>query len=230
MHQNIKKSNRIVWLDSLKGLAIISVVLGHAFLAVQQINLFPEKQNMVTIIKEYIYTWHMPLFFVLSGMAFRISCLKDDSPDFSKIRKNALNLFIIYLIFATALPVLKIIFSQFVNNKVYIKDLIKVILLPDTLMWYLWVLIIYYFLFPLLFNKKHKSIIFTVLLCISFIATYLYKSEILTQLSIRNLFICAVFFYIGMQFRELISVTDNKVIVAVSGCFIMIYILYVSIY
>ncbi|MDE5885502.1 MAG: acyltransferase [Oscillospiraceae bacterium] len=113
---NINKSNRIVWLDLLKGLAILSVVLGHALLGVEEINVFPAHQQIISLIKDWIYTCHMPLFFVLSGAAFRISCLKDSSVDFPKIRKNALNLFILYLIFDTLLPVMKIIFARFVNR------------------------------------------------------------------------------------------------------------------
>lgn len=50
------RSNRISWVDSAKGLGIILVVLGHTSL--------PQE------IKTYIYSFHMPLFFFLSGVVF----------------------------------------------------------------------------------------------------------------------------------------------------------------
>lgn len=225
-----KSNNRIVWLDSLKGLAIISVVLGHALFGFQQQKTFPESQNIISLLKNWIYTWHMPLFFVLSGVTFRISCLKTGIVNKEKVKRSSLNLFFIYLLFDTILPVLKIIFSIFVNNKVTLLDVGRNILLPDTLMWYLWVLIIYYFAFGFLFNKKFsKPLLFTVLLCFSIIATYLYQEIIFTQIAVKNLFFCSVFFYIGIYFKELKNILMNKVIVIISGlifCLDIIYMIY----
>lgn len=48
---------RAKWIDQLKGLGIIAVVIGHHQSLMQQLE-----------IREFIYSWHMPLFFALSGM------------------------------------------------------------------------------------------------------------------------------------------------------------------
>ena len=45
-------NNRIVWLDQLKGFGIILMVYGHNFPALE----------------EYIYSFHMPLFFIIAGI------------------------------------------------------------------------------------------------------------------------------------------------------------------
>lgn len=45
--------NRQIWIDVLKGIAIISVVIGH---------------NMDD--NAFVYCFHMPLFFILSGFIF----------------------------------------------------------------------------------------------------------------------------------------------------------------
>lgn len=47
----LKISERVDWVDTLKFIGILSVILGH-------IN-FP--------LNGFIYTWHMPLFFIVSG-------------------------------------------------------------------------------------------------------------------------------------------------------------------
>ena len=63
---NMGEYKRIEWVDMLKGVGIILVMLGHAS--------FPE-----ALVTE-IYTFHMPLFFFLSGYVFSIkkySNLKD---------------------------------------------------------------------------------------------------------------------------------------------------------
>lgn len=50
---------RIDWIDSLRGLAMFFVILGHAFV---------DHKN---IIRNYIYSFHMPLFFFVSGLTYR---------------------------------------------------------------------------------------------------------------------------------------------------------------
>lgn len=44
--------------DFLKGIAIISMVLGHCFIPLR--------------LHDFIYIWHMPLFFIISGYFFRV--------------------------------------------------------------------------------------------------------------------------------------------------------------
>ena len=59
MDQNmVRKSERRGEIDAAKGLALLSVVLGHVIL----LHTFPSN---------WIYTFHMPAFFFLSGMTFR---------------------------------------------------------------------------------------------------------------------------------------------------------------
>jgi fucose 4-O-acetylase-like acetyltransferase len=48
--------NRIVWIDIAKGIGIITVILGH--------------MSIPNILQRYIFSFHMPLFFFLSGYLF----------------------------------------------------------------------------------------------------------------------------------------------------------------
>lgn len=54
---------RIVYIDRLKGFAILLVVIGH----VVQFLYCPNKFD-TNIVFRFIYSFHMPLFFILSGM------------------------------------------------------------------------------------------------------------------------------------------------------------------
>lgn len=54
---------RIKWIDIAKGITIILVVIGHL-----NIKMFPEVKPII----DFIYTFHMPLFFLLSGLTFSI--------------------------------------------------------------------------------------------------------------------------------------------------------------
>jgi len=50
--KNIVKREKIIWVDNLKGLAIIAVVIGH----------------IASPVSNFIYAWHIPLFFFVSGL------------------------------------------------------------------------------------------------------------------------------------------------------------------
>ena len=52
-------NNRIIWIDISKGLGIILVVLGHTSLS-----------KISQISYDWIYSFHMPLFYLLSGLCF----------------------------------------------------------------------------------------------------------------------------------------------------------------
>jgi len=75
--KNINK-NREEWIDNLKLFGIISVILGH-------ISSPPQA---------FIFTWHMPLFFILSGFFIDVN----QKPQ-QFIRKNSRRLLLPYLVF-----------------------------------------------------------------------------------------------------------------------------------
>lgn len=69
----VEKSNRIEWIDALKGFAIFCVTLGHL-----GCNIFLEK---------HIYSFHMFLFFFLSGYVDKIGNLSFTQYLFKKIKR-----------------------------------------------------------------------------------------------------------------------------------------------
>jgi len=62
---------RDICLDRAKGFAIILVVLGHL-----AENFMDNTHDLLGVFHYYIYCFHMPFFFVLSGMSYRASQLK----------------------------------------------------------------------------------------------------------------------------------------------------------
>lgn len=60
----LAKKNRILWIDFAKGIAIILVIIGHTV-----------KNESILFA---IYTFHMPLFFALSVMTYRLSASAQD--------------------------------------------------------------------------------------------------------------------------------------------------------
>lgn len=63
-------TRRIEWLDSCKGFAIMLVVIGHIVDGYMDAKLFTEYSPLMNAIHNVIYSFHMPLFFTLSGYIF----------------------------------------------------------------------------------------------------------------------------------------------------------------
>lgn len=57
---NIIKSTvkRIDYIDIVKGITIILMIIGHV-------------SNIPTILRTFIFSFHMPLFFIISGYTFK---------------------------------------------------------------------------------------------------------------------------------------------------------------
>ena len=54
---------RLIWIDILKGLGILTVVFAHCYI--------PDE-----LLKKIIYTFHMPLFFLISGYLHKTNSMK----------------------------------------------------------------------------------------------------------------------------------------------------------
>ncbi len=78
---------RIEWLDIAKGLGVLLVFIGHFWYKCS----FP-------IVNQIIYSFHMPMFFVLSGFIFKKSNLKFELFVVSKIKRLLLPTFIFFLL------------------------------------------------------------------------------------------------------------------------------------
>lgn len=194
------------WIDALKGFAIACVVIGHALertMTSCQTNIVLEQMDT------FIYGFHMPLFFMISGYLYVMIERKNDniiSSTDKKIKtfksfflKKFMDLGIPYLIFAVLVWIGKFIFSRFVTYNVNIKDLILLLVNPIAFLWFIYilffVLILIRFL-DLLLNNTNKVFIITIIMLLTqlFLATGIKAID-------RVLFY-SFFFYLGVIFYE----------------------------
>ena len=66
-------AQRIDWIDALKGFAIITVVIGHCATDCMSSGNYPAYKSLINAIYSFIYSFHMPLFFTISGYVFYLS-------------------------------------------------------------------------------------------------------------------------------------------------------------
>lgn len=129
----MNKTKRISYIDNLKAVLILLVILGHS-IQYSEINNFEKN-----IIARYIYSFHMPLFMLISGyLSYKIEYT------FYNIKKRFVQLVIPFVIWS-------------VIGMVITKDWSLVwILSPDKSLWFLWILFWAYLINVLSFVSSNR--------------------------------------------------------------------------
>ena len=152
------------WVDLVKLVACILVVLGHFFQSVVKAGIIQDSL-LYEWFNTTIYYFHVPLFFICSGYLFqKYSKVRSVSSWRNNVLKKLLALGIPYLVFSILTWVLKIVFSSSVNE--HVDGLLKSLLVsPLSPYWYLYVLFIF-FVVAFTVTKKQEMIILLAIACI----------------------------------------------------------------
>ena len=140
--------NRIEWIDCLKGLAIFAVVLGH----------MPYTSNTIHL-KNIIYSFHMPLFFLLAGCTASISMNNSHKP-FTFLKKRFFSVFIPYTVWCMISGVAFATSNEEVLNY-DVSSHLQTFLTGNVNNWFLaclFTLQILFFLFHLLVNNTSNAL------------------------------------------------------------------------
>ena len=87
---------REIWVDNVKVIACILVVLGHFFQSMTKAGVLPAS-DLYQWFNQTIYYFHVPLFFICSGYLYQKLSVVNDVHSWGKnIFKKALNLGVPY--------------------------------------------------------------------------------------------------------------------------------------
>ena len=169
------------WVDDVKVIGCILVVLGHFFQSMTKANILPEN-NLYKWFNMTIYHFHVPLFFICSGYLYQKYSKVSDFINWKKnVIKKALALGVPYVTFTTATWVLKTVFSGSVNDQVGgLGD--TLLLHPTAPYWYLYALFFIFLVTPTFSTMKTTVI--------GLIVAVVAKALILTGGGYRN--ICCI--------------------------------------
>jgi fucose 4-O-acetylase-like acetyltransferase len=169
-NERICPKKRIDFIDILKGMTIVLVVAGHFF---PQNILFP----FWTILHRLIYSFHMPLFMMISGYLYKTSLTIDSITSYLRfLQKKIVRLVIPYFAISFVIIVIKIIAQNYLTLEHPVgMDIIKYMFINPlggyaTFLWFIYVLFTIFLIFPLANLVLKKAwIIFVVLLGMHFI-------------------------------------------------------------
>ena len=106
------------WVDDVKVIACILVVLGHFFQSMTKANILSEN-DLYEWFNTTIYYFHVPLFFICSGYLYqKYSKVNSVGSWYRNVAKKVLVLGVPYATFTTATWVLKKVFSSSVNDQI----------------------------------------------------------------------------------------------------------------
>ena len=153
-------------IDIAKGIGILFVVFGHAL---KQIEVDSQViQDMLLI----IHSFHMPLFFALSGfVSVKIFRLKSkDKPD--HIKDRAIRLLTPYFVMSILYLPLKMVMSSFALRPYDLHSAWRILIgeSPDTTMWFLYILFWCHLIALLILTKKNLTWVLIIAFLVSLAA------------------------------------------------------------
>lgn len=157
MKKQIAVKTREKWVDDVKVIACILVVLGHFFQSMTKANILPEN-DLYKWFNTTIYYFHVPLFFICSGYLYQKYSKVNSLESWRRnVAKKVLALGIPYVTFSTATWVLKKVFSSSVNDQIGgLGD--TLFLHPTAPYWYLYALFFIFLLTPTFKSVKVAAV------------------------------------------------------------------------
>lgn len=189
---------RIGYIDSLKGFAILCVVLNHVLDGYTQAGLYPDHPSMPILLTVVVY-FHMPLFMLVSGYLFRTAYF-DAHGQLQKRRmyRHLLNLILVYIGYDIAFGLFKLACRRYTNVSVSLADVLLFPIRPIHPYWYLYILIFYYIIFsrgPVL--RHHKAVFY-----VTAVSALLSAFVSFDFFEFHNILYYALFFWIGFCYRQ----------------------------
>ena len=210
----MNNSKRILWLDSAKGFAIVLVVLGHMVMGINTAGMFPESREWLEMLIRLIYSFHMPLFWTISGYTFYLAYCRERKERFGRYKNQILNSIYIYFLFSTVQWVIQFILSGVVNTKVSVSDLLLMPIRPMAPFWFTFVMIFYYvFFYAFEMVKLPEGAKLVIIALLSMLGNPL---DFDIVIPIRILLLHMLYFYLGIYFAKRKSmVADSKIAMTV---------------
>lgn len=196
-------TERLFYLDNLKGLLIILVILGHSI----QFNDPNYESNMVF---RFVYSFHMPLFFFISGYLMNKGGYRPNT-----IRKRSVQLLVPFIVWVFISPLLN-------DGAFDLTMSFHALLYPDNGLWFLYNLFVYSSIFSFAEWMQERKIGKWIIV----IGTYLFLGALMHKFGIK--FNCTqlcyhyIFFTFGYCYKIISDISLYRRIAMLGGYAILL--------
>ena len=166
-------AKRLEWVDCLKGIGIIFVLLGHVGGSFVKAGLYTNSMFM-QIIGTTVSIFHMKLFFAISGYTFCYAYCRHkegniEIVNFKRCFIQSVNFVMLYILFDVIRFVMKTIFSSFVNETMDLGMFLRTWYIAVDETWYLYAIALVYLVTMLIgrWDKANWKVLFFVSLAVS---------------------------------------------------------------
>jgi fucose 4-O-acetylase-like acetyltransferase len=174
------RERNLAWINLARGIVIIMVVYRHSFEGIRNSGINISSYHYLEVLNNMMYTFRMPLFFVISGILMNLSFKKSGLRDY--LIKRAQFILYPYLVWSFIQVSLQLLFPHFVNAKTSFSSYLDILFDPREIQqfWYLHTLFFIMVIYSIMKFRFRISPIIQFLAGILFfyLALYLQKKSI----------------------------------------------------
>lgn len=191
-----KEESRHDWIDVAKGIGILLVVYGHVARGVFNANLGMDP-DFFFVVDRFIYSFHMPLFFFLSGIFFFSSLEKHGH--IGLITTKIDSILYPYVVWSLVQGILEVILSNYTNGHTTLSDVLSFAWQPRAQFWFLYCLFQIFLVVTLLqkIDYRHPLVLISLLAITHLlVAHHLWSGSILRDAATHGIyFVIGAFSY-----------------------------------
>jgi fucose 4-O-acetylase-like acetyltransferase len=206
-------NNRNLWVDYGKAIGIVLVVYGHVVRGLLAAGIIDDHILFHRLVDSVIYSFHMPLFFFLSGLFFWHSMNSRGASGvfFSKID----TVFYPFVIWSILQGSIEALLSSYTNGDVSFAQVFSLLWSPRAQFWFLYALFLIFTLGVLLYRR---SVMFLPLL-VAGAVIYIFQSSGPNFFAFNFIAQNFVFFAFGVWFNSIREHVESRagVVAAFSG-------------
>lgn len=191
-----KTCSRYPWVDCLKGIGILLVVYGHVARGVFAAGIDVDRE-LFQMVDSIIYSFHMPLFFFISGLFFYRSLDKQGSLDL--VSRKMDTLLYPYVVWSLLQGSVEFAFSRYTNSEVSLFQVAN-LLAPRAHFWFLYALFFIMVLGSMIYSSVRPAYFLGVVLVFSLI--FIFESHLPDRYNAGLVLHYFVFFALGVWFNQ----------------------------
>ncbi|EKF6806079.1 acyltransferase family protein [Vibrio parahaemolyticus] len=212
------RKEKIDWIYTAKGIGIILVVFGHMQRGIYRSSI-ELGYDSYYLLDAFIYSFHMPLFFLLSGIFFESSLIKKGKANY--LYEKVTTLLYPLAIWSIIQGSFQYFFQSHTNSTLEYSKVVNFLVSPQQQMWFLlglfFVTCFFIFLNEIVFKYKAITFILLILFNISPVPTE-------TPYWIGYIYNFAIYFYLGILFSTYLKKKKSDINALYPSLFFVIFV------